>query len=68
MEIKLKVNKRTKAGKAFLAMLEIFLKDTKGVEIVKSSYDPEFVEMVKKSASSKKRYKVDNVDELWENL
>jgi hypothetical protein len=46
------------------------LKDDNSVEIIeeKSPYNPEFVKMVKKSASSKKRYQVDNIDELWKSL
>lgn len=77
MEITLKINKRTKAGRAFLAMLEVFIKDTKGIEIVSSDfnisepespYNPEFVRMVKESAASKERIRVDDVDDLWESL
>lgn len=77
MEITLKINKRTKAGRAFLAMLDVFVKDSKGVEVVSSDsqvsepespYDPEFVKMVKESAASKERYEVKDVNDLWESL
>jgi len=67
--ITLKINTNSKAGKALKTMLEFFSKQP-GIEIVeeKSPYDPEFVKMIKKSSASKKRYKVDDVDELWESL
>jgi hypothetical protein len=53
-----------------MQFLKEFLKDDNSVEIIKekSPYNPEFVKMVKKSAASKKRYQVDNVDELWKSL
>ena len=48
----IKINERTKAGKAFRAMTETFLKDAKGIEIVENKdikedeiYNPEFVKM-----------------------
>jgi len=68
--ITLKINERTGKGKVFMQFLKEFLKDDKSVEIIeeKSPYNPEFVKMVKKSASSKKRYQVDNIDELWKSL
>lgn len=37
--ITLEINKRTKAGKAFLEMMEVFLKDKKGIKIVRSKTD-----------------------------
>jgi len=68
--ITLKINERTGKGKIFMQFLKEFIKDEKSVEIIeeKSPFNPEFVKMVKKSAASKKRYQVDNVDELWESL
>lgn len=45
--ITLKINERTKAGKALLSLLEFFTKESKGVKMVESPYDPEFVAMVK---------------------
>lgn len=54
-----KINKRTKAGKAFLVMVETFFKDAKGIEITEnetkedeSPYNPEFVKMVLDSFNS----------------
>lgn len=35
----IKINERTKAGKAFMAMAEIFFKDAKGVEIIHNPDD-----------------------------
>jgi uncharacterized protein YrzB (UPF0473 family) len=68
--ITLKINERTGKGKVFMQFLKEFIKDDKSVEIIeeKSTYNSEFVKMVKKSAASKKRYQVDNVDELWKSL
>lgn len=68
--ITLKINERTGKGKIFMQFLKEFIKDEKSVEIIEeqSPYNPQFVKMVKKSAASKKRYQVDNVDELWESL
>ena len=68
--ITLKINERTGKGKVFMQFLKEFLKDDKSIEIIeeKSPYNPEFVKMVKKAASSKKRYQVDNIDELWKSL
>lgn len=34
--ITLKINERTKAGKAFMAMAETFFKDAKGIEIIEN--------------------------------
>ena len=67
--ITLKIDGKSKAGKTLKELIAIFSKEP-GVEIVneKSPYDPEFVKMIKKSSGSKKRYKVENVDELWASL
>ncbi len=35
--ITLKINRRTKAGKAFMAMADSFLKNTEGIEIVEKT-------------------------------
>jgi hypothetical protein len=65
--ITLKINERTKAGKALLSMLEFFTKESKGVEVIETPYDPEFVAMVKRSASNKKRKTIDP-DNVWGSL
>lgn len=74
----IKINKRTKAGKAFLAMSESFFKGVNGIEIIeqdskkvkkedKNPYNPEFVEMVLKSAKSKNRTVVKS-ENLWQSI
>jgi hypothetical protein len=74
--VTLKINDETKAGKALLAMIEFF-KNQKGIELVDTKansadeehpYNPEFVKMVKKSAASKKRIEVTDVNKLWDSL
>ncbi|SHK96700.1 DUF2683 family protein [Flavobacterium xanthum] len=76
--ITLKINERTKAGKAFLEMTNVLVKDSKGIEIIatrpnKTSekkseiYNPEFVAMIKKAQKSKKRTVVDPND-IWGSL
>jgi len=65
--ITLKINERTKAGKALLSLLEFFTKESKDVEVVETPYNPEFITMVKKSAADKKRKEV-NPDNVWQSL
>lgn len=65
--ITLKINERTKAGKALLSLLDFFTKESKGVEVIETPYDPEFVAMVKKSAADKKRKEV-NPEDVWGSL
>lgn len=70
----IKINERTKAGKAFRAMTESFLKDAKGIEIIENisekeeeMYDPEFVKMIK-DAEKRGSYKTINPNDLWGSL
>lgn len=67
--ITIKLNEKTKAGKSLHDIIDLFAKQP-GVEIIeeKSPYNPEFVKMVKKSAASKKRYRIDDVNDLWASL
>lgn len=76
--ITLKINERSKAGKAFLEMTNVLVKDSKGIEIISTEsnktiekkseiYNPEFVAMVKKAQKSKKRTVVDPND-IWGSL
>ncbi len=75
--ITLKIDKRTKAGKAFMAMSESFFQNVEGIEIVENDsrkitkdedlYNPEFVKMIKKAQKSKKRTVVDPND-IWGSL
>ena len=76
--ITLKINERSKAGKAFLEMTNVLVKDPKGIEIIATGsnktiekkleiYNPEFVAMIKKAQKSKKRTVVDPND-IWGSL
>ena len=76
--ITLKINERTKAGKACLEMTNVLVKDSKGIEIIATEpnkttekkskiYNPEFVAMIKKAQKSKKRTVVDPND-IWGSL
>lgn len=67
--ITIRIDKRTKAGKAALALVEV-LKGQNGVEVEvnqKSPYDQQFVRMVKQAASSKERTEV-NPEDVWGSL
>jgi hypothetical protein len=54
--ITLKINERTKAGKAFLEITKVLVNDSNGIEIIEtnskklnveeSPYNPEFVKMI----------------------
>ncbi|WP_396169767.1 DUF2683 family protein [Flavobacterium sp.] len=74
----IKINKQTKAGKAFMAMSETFFKGVEGIEIIQNvsekksemkeiQYNPEFVTMVLESAKSKNRTTVNSKD-LWQSI
>lgn len=66
--ITLKINERTKAGKALLSLLDFFTKEgSKGIEVVETPYNPDFVTMVQESVASKER-KVVNPDDVWGSL
>ncbi len=66
--ITIKINQRTKAGKMVKDFLELISKSP-GVEILKEKddYNPEFVDMVLKSAASKNRTRVTSKN-LWESI
>jgi len=76
--VTIKINERTKAGKAFMAILsEAFSKGADGLEIVETdskklkkdedSYNPEFVKMVLDSAKRGDYKEVDPKD-IWGSL
>lgn len=71
--ITIKINERSKKGKAFLEFAKTFFNDGKDVEIIesdsenKSTYNPEFVKMVLDAAKSKKRTVIDPND-IWGSL
>lgn len=73
----IKINQRTKAGKAFMAMSESFFKGVNGIEVIEehpkkekktsSPYDPKFVKMVLDSAKNKNSIAIDP-NNVWESL
>lgn len=73
----IKINERTKTGKAFMVMVKTFFKGVEGIEIIEtdskrikkeeSPYNPEFVDMVLKSAKSKKSTEI-NPNDVWGSL
>ncbi len=77
----IKIDERTKTGKAFMDMFEAFFKGVEGIEIVESDnygqvneepsiYTPEFVEKVKKAEENIKRGETTtlNPDDVWGSL
>jgi len=67
--ITIKINERTKAGKALKGLIELFSAENKGVEIIsdKSLYNPEFVAKIKKSSKDKNGKEV-TAETLWQDL
>lgn len=76
--ITLKIDKRTKAGKAFMAMSESFFINVEGIEIVEtnskkitkedeSPYNPEFVKMVL-DAQKRGKYTTLDPNDIWGSL
>ncbi|WLD23810.1 hypothetical protein NU10_14065 [Flavobacterium dauae] len=71
--ITIKINERTKAGKALKNLIEFFSREHKGIEIVsdtKSEYNPEFVEKIKEAENDIKNGKTTRLDSenIWENI
>ena len=76
----IKINERTKTGKAFMAMFEAFFKGVDGIEIIEtdskklkkedSIYSPEFVAKIKKAEENIKNGKTTtlNPDDIWGSL
>lgn len=76
----IKINERTKTGKAFMAMFEAFFKGVDGIEIVEtdsnkvneeeSPYSPEFVAKIKKAEENIKNGETTtlNPDDIWGSL
>lgn len=56
--ITLKINERTKAGKAFLEMTNVLIKDSKGIELLHESLNPEQLKLINRLKKVKKE--VDN--------
>jgi hypothetical protein len=78
--ITLKIDKRTKAGKAFMAMSETFFQNVEGIEIVENNsqknsndedfYSPEFVAKIRKAEENIKNGETTtlNPDDIWGSL
>ena len=76
----IKINERTKAGKAFMAMSEYFCKGVEGIEIIESDskkikvekniYSPEFIAKVKKAEKNIKEGKTTrlNPEDIWGSI
>lgn len=66
--ITIKINERTKVGKALMTLIETFSKEKKGVEIISDdAYNPEFVKKVLNSHKNDKRISI-QTDKLWESI
>lgn len=69
--ITLKIDERTKKGKAFLALAKVFYEEKKEIELVdekdESPYNPEFVAKINKARMEKGTI-MNSVEELWKNL
>ena len=73
----IKINQRTKAGKAFMAMSESFFKGVNGIEVIEeiakkdkklqSPYNQKFVKMVLDSAKTKNSLEIDP-NNVWQSL
>ncbi|MBC5834600.1 hypothetical protein G6N05_09035 [Flavobacterium sp. F372] len=78
--ITIKINERTKAGKAFMAMSESFFKGVDGIEIIElettkstkkeEKYNPEFVAKVKKAEAEIKKGNTSrlNPNDIWGSI
>lgn len=76
----IKINERTKTGKAFMAMFEAFFKGVDGIEIIEtdskknneeeSFYSPEFVAKIKKAEANIKKGKTTrlNPEDIWGSI
>jgi DNA-directed RNA polymerase beta' subunit len=76
----IKINERTKTGKAFMAMFEAFFKGVDGIEVVEEKskttkeeenfYSPEFVAKIKKAEENIKEGKTTrlNPKDIWGSI
>ena len=69
--ITLKINEKSKKGKAFLEMARVFSENSKEIVLIeekdKSPYDPEFVKKIKKASTEKGRL-VESAEDVWESI
>ncbi|KUJ63822.1 hypothetical protein AR687_01155 [Flavobacteriaceae bacterium CRH] len=76
----IKINERTKTGKAFMAMFEAFFKGVDGIEIIEKDskkvnkgenyYSSEFIAKVKKAEENIKKGKTTrlNPEDIWGSI
>lgn len=66
----LKINESTENGRTFMELLEVFVKNKKGVEIMESPYDPEFVAKIRAREKESKPEKLVpvNPEDLWGSI
>lgn len=76
----IKINERTKTGKAFMAMFEAFFKGVDGIEIIETDsgkikkednlYSSEFVAKIKKAEENIKKGKTTrlNPEDIWGSI
>lgn len=75
-EITLKIDEKTKAGKAFMAVLQFFNSEKKGVEVIHGTfkesglYNVAFLEKIKKAEGNIKKGKTIqlNPDDIWGSI
>ncbi|CAM2910838.1 hypothetical protein SAMN05444143_105209 [Flavobacterium succinicans] len=69
--ITLKINEKSKKGKAFLEMARVFSENSKEIVLIeeedKSPYNPEFVKRIKKASTEKGRL-MESAEDLWESI
>ena len=69
--ITLKINEKSRKGKAFLEMARVFSENSKEIVLIeeddKSPYDPEFVKKIKKASTEKGRL-MESAEDLWESI
>ena len=71
--ITLKINERTKAGKAFLEMTNVLINDSKGIELVQNSLNTKEKSLVNRLKKIKKEvdqgtFKVQSVKSFLDEL
>lgn len=70
--VTIKINEKSKLGKAIMDLLISTSKESDAVEFIeeKSPYDPEFVKMIEKSRKQLKngQYKTIDTNDIWGSL
>lgn len=68
--ITLKINEKTKKGKAFLALAKVFYEENKEIELIEekeSPYNSEFVKKIQNASIEKGRV-MKSASDLWESI